>query len=180
MEASFRPCEGSGIHLFPGDSCYPISKRFKNRVNAECVSQNDQMRVIVRRFAHQLGEQDLSFISREDSQNYIQNICRETEALRTSNGAPSEPSPLKNSFNFAKELKDVPKEMVQILENMLQFNPYMRHSANECLQSPLFAGIKISEQEIAAPSKILLEVDKDDAFDYSNASSSKFMKVHYL
>ena len=56
----------------------------------------------------------------------------------------------------------------------------MRLSANECLQSPLFAGIKISEQEIAAPSKILLEVDKDEAFDYSTASSTKFTKLNYL
>ena len=49
----------------------------------------------------------------------------------------------------------------------------MRHSASECLQSPLFEGIKISEQEIAAPNKILLEVDEDDAFDYKNARSEK-------
>ena len=93
---------------------------------------------------------------------------------------PSEPSPVMNTFQFARELKDVPSEMVKILESMLQFSPYMRHSANECLQSPLFAGIKISEQEIAAPSKILLEVDKDDAFDYKNACSEKFTKKNYL
>ena len=138
------------------------------------------MRVIVRKFSHQLTEEDLSFISRDDSQTYIQNICRETEALRQGSGMPSEPSPVMNTFQFARELKDVPSEMVKILESMLQFSPYMRHSANECLQSPLFAGIKISEQEIAAPSKILLEVDKDDAFDYRNACSAKFTKMDYL
>ena len=85
-----------------------------------------------------------------------------------------------NTFDFARELKDVPAEMVKILESMLQFNPYMRHSANECLQSKLFQGIKISDQEITAPSKILLEVDKDDAFDYRNACSNKFTKFDYL
>ena len=37
------------IHLFPGDSCYPISKKYKNRVSSDCVSQNDQIRVIVRK-----------------------------------------------------------------------------------------------------------------------------------
>lgn len=96
------------------------------------------MRVIVRKFSHQLAEEDLSFISRDDSQSYIQNICRETEALRQSSGVKTQQSPLMNTFDFARELKDVPAEMVKILESMLQFNPYMRHSANECLQSKLF------------------------------------------
>ena len=85
-----------------------------------------------------------------------------------------------NTFQFAQELKDIPAEMVKVLESMLQFNPYMRHSANECLQSPLFEGIKTSEQEITAPSKILLDVDKDDSYDYSNACSNRFSKMDYL
>ena len=54
-QESSSPFDASSIHLFPGDSCYPISRKFKNRVNAECVSQNDQMRVIVRKFSHQLA-----------------------------------------------------------------------------------------------------------------------------
>jgi hypothetical protein len=70
--------------------------------------------------------------------------------------------------------------MVKIIESMLQFNPYMRHSANECLQSKLFKGIKISDQDVTAPGKILLEVDQDDAFDYKTASSNKFTKFDYL
>lgn len=96
------------------------------------MSQNDQMKKIVGRFAHQLSDQDLCFISRDDSLNYVQKIITsmKPEAART---ATQEPCYLNNTFNFEKELRDVPVEMVQILENMLQFNPYMRHSANECL-----------------------------------------------
>jgi len=175
------------IHLFPGDSCYPISKKYKNRVSSDCVSQNDQMRVIVRKLSHQLGEADLSFISREDSLTYIKNICKETEVFKRNEMVTGmteyDPNPkpsAMNTYEFAKELKDIPEDMIKILESMLQFNPYMRHSASECLQSPLFEGIKISEHEIAAPSKILLEVDKDDAFDYKNACSEKFTKKNYL
>lgn len=142
------------------------------------------MKMIVGRFAHKLGDQDLSFISRDDSYNYVQKIITTmgNEASLGGNTKTTQEgvSSLKNTFNFEKEFKDVPSEMVAILENMLQFNPYMRHSAIECLQSPLFAGIKISEQEITAPSKILLEVDKDESFDYSTATSSKFTKFNYL
>lgn len=175
------------IHLFPGDSCYPISRKYSNRVSSDCVSQNDQMRVIVRKLSHQLGEQDLSFISREDSATYIKSICKETEVFKRNQvpdgAAEYDPSPktaAMNSYEFAKELKDIPEDMIKMLESMLQFNPYMRHSASECLQSPLFDGIKISEYEIAAPSKIQLEVDMDDAFDYKNACSEKFSKKDYL
>ena len=85
-----------------------------------------------------------------------------------------------NTFQLAQELRDIPKEMVQILENMLQFNPYMRHSANECLQNPLFNGIKRPEEDIIAANKILLEVDKDDSYDYTNACSYNFTKLDYL
>lgn len=187
MSDERHPFEVNDIPLFPGDSCYPISKKYKNRVSSDCVSQNDQMRVIVRKLSHQLGEQDLSFISREDSLTYIKNICKETEVFKRNevvNGMTEyDPNPkpaAMNTYEFAKELQDIPEDMIKILESMLQFNPYMRHSASECLQSPLFEGIKISEHEIAAPSKILLEVDKDDAFDYKNACSDKFTKKNYL
>ena len=181
------PFGSNDVHLFPGDSCYPISRKYKNRVSSDCVSQNDQMRVIVRKLSHQLGEADLSFISREDSLTYIKNICKETEVFKRNemvNGMTEyDPNPkpsAMNTYQFAKELKDIPEDMIKILESMLQFNPYMRHSASECLQSPLFEGIKISEHEIAAPSKIQLDVDKDDAFDYKNACSEKFTKQNYL
>jgi mitogen-activated protein kinase 1/3 len=97
------PFSSNDIHLFPGDSCYPISKKYKNRVSSDCVSQNDQMRVIVRKLSHQLGEADLSFISREDSRTYIKNICKETEVFKRNemvNGMTEyDPNPKPSAMN---------------------------------------------------------------------------------
>jgi hypothetical protein len=62
--------------LFPGDSCYPISKKNKHRqdYNQNYVSQEDQMRVIVSRLNTKLNYQDILFVQKEESRDYIQQI----------------------------------------------------------------------------------------------------------
>ena len=89
--------------LFPGDSCFPVSKKYDNRVSSELVSEDDQLRVIIRKLSHQLGEADLSFISREDSMNYVKNICEDTEDLKRNeivNGMrQSDPNPKPAAMN---------------------------------------------------------------------------------
>ena len=49
---------------------------------------------------------------------------------------------------------------------LLEFNPYYRWSASECLKSKYFDDIRNPELEESSSKKIMLDVDKDDAFDY--------------
>ena len=58
---------------------------------------------------------------------------------------------------------------------MIAFNPYFRSSAKECLD--LLGGSEINKINFK---KIKLDIDRDDAFDYSNACSTKFTKMDYL
>jgi len=53
---------------------------------------------------------------------------------------------------------------------MLEFNPYFRPTAKECLQNKIFDNIRVTGLEISAPFKINIDVDRNQhQFDYENA-----------
>ncbi len=53
---------------------------------------------------------------------------------------------------------------------MLEFNPYFRPTAKECLQNKIFDNIRVAGLEISAPFKINIDVDRNQyQFDYENA-----------
>lgn len=45
---------------------------------------------------------------------------------------------------------------------MLEFNPFFRPTAKECLQSKIFDEIRVPDLEAAAPFKINIEVDRNE------------------
>ena len=57
---------------------------------------------------------------------------------------------------------------------MLCFNPDMRWSASDCLNSSYFDSVRKPELEVGAPYKIHLTIDADDAFNYESSKSEKF------
>lgn len=63
---------------------------------------------------------------------------------------------------------------------MTEFNPFMRATPSECLQSPYFDPIRVPQLELPAPSKIFLEVDEADACDYQQGASMKFTKEQIM
>ena len=61
--------------------------------------------------------------------------------------------------------------MIQLLQDMLEFNPYYRPTAKECLQSKLFDSIRVAGLEASAPFKINIDVDRNEyKFDYEEAN----------
>jgi hypothetical protein len=67
-----------------------------------------------------------------------------------------------------------------MIYKLLEFNPYFRWSAQECLRSPYFDKIRNPALEKHSKAKILLEIDQDDAFDYVTAESPMFDKDKFL
>lgn len=62
--------------------------------------------------------------------------------------------------------------IIELLNEMLQFNPYMRPTAKECLQCQLFDSIRVQGLESTAPFKINIDVDRNELkFDYEESSS---------
>ena len=64
--------------------------------------------------------------------------------------------------------------LLEILSNMLQFNPNFRQSPKQLLKNKLFDRIRNPEMERPAPFKISLDVDEEGSFDYENCKSLKF------
>ena len=56
-------------------------------------------------------------------------------------------------------------ELIKILQDLLQFNPYFRPSAADCLKSKLFDDIRISDEDMEH-SKIECKIDIECPSDY--------------
>ena len=54
--------------------------------------------------------------------------------------------------------------LVQLLEEMFTFNPYMRPTAKQLLKSKVFQNIRQSELEKPAPYKFVISADKSEEF----------------
>ena len=64
--------------------------------------------------------------------------------------------------------------------HLIELNPFFRHSAGECLQNPIFDDIRIEFNESSAPTKLKLDVDTDEAFDYSSGKSLMYSTEDYI
>ena len=59
--------------------------------------------------------------------------------------------------------------LLHILEEMLQINPYMRPSAQQLLKNSIFDSVRMSQNEITAPFKIVININQEFcAIDYEN------------
>ena len=58
-------------------------------------------------------------------------------------------------------------------------NPFFRSSASEALKWKIFDKIRDKHLESSAPTKLNLDVDRDDAFDYEKLDSTKFVLKDY-
>jgi len=75
---------------------------------------------------------------------------------------------------------NIDKNTKSLLKSLLEFNPYFRKSAKECLQNPMFEDLLFNNFDKLKFPKVQLDIDKDDAFDYEKGSSSKYKLKDYL
>ena len=56
--------------------------------------------------------------------------------------------------------------MVQLVHDMLEYNPFFRPSAKECLQNPIFGEIRVPALERDAPEMVTADIDEVLPIDY--------------
>jgi len=104
-------------------------------------------------------------VQTKDALDYVKGICKDVES------GPN---------NYLDTLTNASDDMKQVLASMLEFNPFFRSSAREALKSKLFDSIRIHANERPANTKLKLEVDQDEAFDYKTGKVTKFTRQDYL
>jgi len=97
------------------------------------VSKNDQLKVILDILGDQTSE-DLSFVTDASALDYIR-------TLKSNNC----------KIQFKKEFPFTTPQVLDVLENMLEFNPYFRQSAGDLLKNKVFDCIRRPELEQPAP-----------------------------
>lgn len=119
----------------------------------------------------QLNELDFCFLDTQESLMYFNTVI---------NTVTTDERPSRNTYR--SRLGTIAIHYEYLLNKMLQFNPYMRWSARECLEMDVFRTLKESTTSSnsdyhseASPlkvkirestSKIMLKVDMEGVFDY--------------
>ena len=116
--------------LFPGASCFPVSPSHNPtmRIAGLPVDKHDQLGVILD-IKGTPSEEDLAFISDLKAEKYVQSFGTKTK------------KPMKELFPAADT------EALDLLEQLLTFNPYYRITAKEALRHKYFASIRDKKQE---------------------------------
>ena len=64
--------------------------------------------------------------------------------------------------SIREEFKETKSELIDLLEQMLEYNPYYRPTAKQLLKSKLFDDIRVPEMQGIAPFKIVIKIDNNE------------------
>lgn len=151
--------------LFPGTSCFPLSPCDKMKSSSSkknIVSKNDQLKVVLD-ILGDLDECDTSFISDESASKYVKSLNSSIQKI-----------------DFKREFPATTKEVLDIIEDTLQFNPHFRSRAGDLLKNKVFDSIRNPLLEQAAPYQINLEIDQTGSFDYDQCKSVKYSMNDFI
>ena len=116
--------------LFPGKSCFPLSPDRHARIQANGfpVAKDDQLAVIFEILGTPT-EEDMSYVTDAKAIGYLKSFT------------PIERVDLSKKYPGANE------EAIDLLNKMLQFNPYLRITVDDALAHPMFAKVKKPHKE---------------------------------
>ena len=135
--------------LFPGKFCFPLSPPDKSKaiqVNEKGfpVDRSDQLNDIFEVIGTPT-EEDMQFISDKNGVLYLKSI-------------KTEPKPKKN---LKQKFPGSSDDALDLLDQMLQFNPRRRITVNQALEHPFFAEVRSPTKEIEADFSLEFEFEKD-------------------
>lgn len=151
-------------YLFPGTSCFPLSpKKGDDEKSYESIelSSKDQLKVIFRTLGTP-SDLDKSFISTENTRDYLESICEH-----------------KHKNKLDKVFPNANPEAMILLKGLLEINPHFRLSAKEALMSPLFDQIRQCHFERPCPIRVNQKIHAEGVYDYVNFEDVTFSVQDY-
>ena len=139
---------------FEGGSCYPISPVQAAKADETNVVSNDDQIIKINEDYGKVNELDTSFISNENIRDY--------------QGKVASNNPKQFERIFTNEFKACNSLLVKLALEMLEYNPFFRPSAKECLASPVFEDIRVQALERDATRAIEILSDEVLPIDYTS------------
>jgi mitogen-activated protein kinase 1/3 len=148
------------VPLFPGASCFPLSPSAQPSMSVAGfpVSPRDQLQVILEKRGSQ-SDADLAFINDPKAEAYVKGL------------------PKRAKTDLAKLYPKADKPTLDLLERMLQFNPYYRITAKEALRHKYFADIRDKSREIELPQQLVLMTDTFPDNDMQLLANTILMRI---
>jgi mitogen-activated protein kinase 1/3 len=130
--------------LFPGKSCFPLSPDRHARIQANGfpVAKDDQLAVIFEMLGTP-SDDDISFVTDQKAIGYLKSFV-----------------PIER-IDFQKKYPGASPEAVDLINKMLQFNPYFRITIEEALMHPFFTKVKKPHKEMVSEVKISLDFETE-------------------
>ena len=127
-------------HLFLGDSCFPLSPRHSGKKRDESeslISDQDQLLLVNQILGRGQDSLDVrhSFITDKFAREYHDQMITQLEPFVSESGG------------LAAKFSRSSPELVNLLEQMLEFNPAFRPTAEQLLKLPLFDELRIPRLE---------------------------------
>ena len=164
-------------YLFQGGSCFPLSPCKNKNANNEgkskkvnMIGNTDQVKVILRSIGEQ-SENDLSFLTSSHAIQYVREL--ESSKIQTKDQTDEEAAKIKYAplHEKIRPLKfgqsRVNFEVIELMKNLLKFNPYFRMTAYECMQQKVFDPVRDPTKE-----KILNYMHQENIQTYNSHSNS--------
>lgn len=121
--------DSSNRYLFNGKSSYPLSP--SAQLSKSQISNNDQLVKIMQIFPNLIPSVDFCFLH-DNSRSLAKRFFEQSK---------------KNSKSLSERFPLTKQVILNILEEMLQINPYMRPTAKQLLKNKMFDNVRMTQLE---------------------------------
>jgi len=138
--------------LFSGDSCFPLSPKPEADVNV-CempISYNDQM-IKILEIKGKIKKSELDFVTDKKAADYIKNLNKIIKQKKSA-----------SNIGIQKLFSWIEPEAADLLNKMLEFNPYHRITAKEALRHAYFDEVRNKNSEIEFENPVKLITDQEN------------------
>ena len=83
-------------------------------------------------------------------------------------------------LDFKSEFSHVNEKLVEILESLIQINPFFRPTAFELLKNNIFDQFRDKRNEYCPFEKLMMPIDQDEAYNYTTGKSDIYQIEDFL
>ena len=108
------------------------------------------------------NDEDLSFLTDTNASDYVKTIQNPKEKCK-----------------FKQMFQNTDPALLDLLKGLLQFNPVMRLTAKEAINSKIFDSIRCKDLQQPSKKQISQKINSNGAFDYLKAKDHKYSISDY-